>query len=95
MKVLKLNEFKVEERVVTPLRNFTPGVHIESGVWHGENATILYKDLDFTTFIVGDYSENELRQIQKLFDEDSPALSKYDDVIMSVYTEVWEEQQDY
>ena len=92
MKVLRLNEFKVEERVTTPLRNFTPGVHIEPGVWHGENATILYKDLDFTTFIVGDYSENELRQIQKLFNEDNPALSKYDDYIFTVDTEEWDEQ---
>ena len=63
-----------------------------TGSWHGNNAHILNDDGDGYTILIGDYTDEEIRKVAKLV-ENEEDLGDYKDWVKYVSYEEWESQQ--
>lgn len=64
--------------------------NMERGSWHGNDATILERDDDGVTILIGSYTENEVKAIYQLYLQEDPEIEDYE--VEYVENDEWKEQ---
>ena len=68
-------------------------VNLDSGVWHGNDAWVLYENLNEVVVLVGGHSLEEALRVKELLDNEWD-LGDYDDYLVWTDSTEWADEQE-